>query len=144
MLCVLSRVRNEGASTFKLVYLYRYLTCQPKSYEQFSCLFKIPRTSLGVSPPEDSLLPSQLLRHGFLPRQSHDVLEERRRGAPRGRGPRGDPPQPRRILPDERRPEAFIGRTRRLEEVRLCVSSPRCGGRHRHQTGQSADQDQLG
>uniref|UniRef100_A0A3Q3G5K0 MHC class I-like antigen recognition-like domain-containing protein n=1 Tax=Labrus bergylta TaxID=56723 RepID=A0A3Q3G5K0_9LABR len=65
-----------------------------------SCLSSRPPHS--VSPPEDSLLSGHLPRYRFLPQQSHDVLEERWRGASRGRGQGRDPPQPRRLLPDQR------------------------------------------
>ena len=84
-----------------LVSQYRLILCLSLSTER-------PSVSLLQKTPSS---PVSCLRYRFLPRQSHDVLEERWRGDSWGRGPRRDPPQPRWILPDECWAEPVISRT---------------------------------
>nr|XP_049606487.1 class I histocompatibility antigen, F10 alpha chain-like isoform X2 [Syngnathus scovelli] len=83
---------------------------------------------------EDTLLSGHLPRHGFLPQDIDPLLEEERRGDPQGRGDGGDPPQPRRNLPDLGPPESG-GDARRGAGVRMRVPAGRRLGRHRHQAG---------
>ena len=63
---------------------YFYLSLLPCFFFSLSRLISLSflsRASLSVSPPEDSLLSSQLPRYRFLPSQSLTRLEERWRGA---------------------------------------------------------------
>ena len=136
-----STLRHSESKSYFYIFI---LPCFFSSLSSLISLSLFSRASLSVSPPEDSLLSSQLPRYRFLPSQSLTRLEERWRGASWGGGPRRDPPQPRWNLPDECWPEPFISHTWRLDEVRLCVSAPWCDGGHHHRTGKRSDQDQLG